>query len=201
MSKVTLDFGKFIETMKNDPSKRETALKYEKSHGPQEGLTARDQPFYKDYLGRLKIPFFVVAPKAAREYDMGLLLRLIFGSLSSDYAFSLDQDWADDPKGTPIARVSIYVSMDEEEASAMLDELTSPQLQRLLNTYLNEQVELSLLRDEEHEDDELLEDYEDLEDSLDSQFDNLFESFKSKVQTLLQEADQIANLKKMIPNL
>ena len=93
------DYGTFFKELKNDPDKREIALRYENTFGSQENLTIEDQAFYKYYLSLFSLPFPLAIPKdCPNKYDRDLFIRL---ALTTDYAFILDEDWKKHPKGTP----------------------------------------------------------------------------------------------------
>ena len=79
------------------------------------------------------------------DYDWGLIVRFIFGSFSTDYAFILDEDWKKRPRGLPTIHLAIYASTD----SKMLDELFDFQVLNILKIYLFEQMKISLIMEEE----------------------------------------------------
>ena len=140
------DYGTFFKELKNDPDKRENALRYENTFGPQENLTIEDQAFYKYYLSLFSLPFPLAIPKdCPNKYDRDLFVRLVLGSLTTDYAFILDEEWKKHPKGTPIVHLAIYASNER----GILDELLDIQVWNVIETYSSEQMLLSLTLEDE----------------------------------------------------
>ena len=155
MRSYLFDYNEFLEETKKHPTKpndKETVLKYEKLYGSQEGLTLRDQPFYKDYLSQFKIPFRVSVPvNSPDDFDWDLLLRLIFGSLSSRYALQLEKAWKEKPEIIPKVQLSITVTSGDKEIHKKLDELWDFQILRLFEIYVLEQLSLAILiKEDEH---------------------------------------------------
>ena len=143
---MEFDYGEYFKELKNDPNKRDVALRYERVFGLQENLTIEDQAFYKNYLSWFSFPFPIAIPKdCPNDYDWGLIIRFIFGSFSTDYDFILDEDWKKRPKGLPTIHLAIYASTE----SKMLDELFDLQVLYILKAYLFEQMKISLVMEEE----------------------------------------------------
>ena len=143
---MEFDYGEYFKELKNDPNKRDVALRYERVFGLQENLTIEDQAFYKNYLSWCSFPFPIAIPKdCPNDYDWGLIIRFIFGSFSTDYDFILDEDWKKRPKGLPTIHLAIYASTE----SKMLDELFDLQVLYILKAYLFEQMKISLVMEEE----------------------------------------------------
>lgn len=155
MDNYLFDYSAYFKRLKEHPIKpeeRETALKYEKLYGSQEGLTLRDQPFYKDYLSLFKIPFQVSIPVDVQEdFDWDMLIRLILGSFSSRYSLELEDEWRQNPGVIPMIQLLITANSGEKDICKSLDELYSFQVIRLFEIYVNEQLDLAILKEEEEE--------------------------------------------------
>ena len=149
MKRDFFDYNEFLEEMKKHPNKpndKKTVLKYEELFGSQEGLSVRDQPFYKDYLSQFKIPFKVSVPvDGPEDCDWDLLLRFIFGSLSSRYALQLEEEWKENPQIVPKVQLSITVTSGDQQIRKYLDDLWDFQIRRLFEIYLLEQMDLAIL--------------------------------------------------------
>ena len=159
MKRNLFDYSYFIEEMKihpNKPRDKETVMKYEKLFGSQKGLTLQDQPFYKEYLSLFRIPFKVSVPEnISDDFDWDLLLRLIFGSISSSYSLDLKREWKKNPQLDPLVQLSITVKSEDKDITRVFDKLWSFQILRLFEIYVLEQLDLAILEKEEEEKDKI----------------------------------------------
>lgn len=179
---MEFDYGEYFKELKNDPDKREVALRYERVFGSQENLTIEDQEFYKNYLSWFLFPFPIAIPKdCPNDYDWGLIIRFIFGSFSTDYAFILDEDWKKRPKGLP----TIHLAINASTESKMLDELFDLQVLNILKTYLFEQMKISLVMEEEPDE------YEDEEPNLKIALVYQYDVYKYKKSLILKTIKSI----------
>lgn len=191
-------YESFFNDMKNgDASIKycETASKYEDTFGCQDGLTIQDQSFYKDYLSQFRdedAPFQFMYPEALEgDFDWSLLYKFIFGSFSSAYSFVLDEDWEDNPEGKPLVHIVITVHSEGKEVTKTLDELWSFQILRLYEIYVNEQMDLAILREEE-EDEEVVMEKERKQRLL---------TYKKEVSSLLKEVKSRLILKRLLSTI
>lgn len=179
---MEFDYGEYFKELKNDPDKREVALRYERVFGSQENLTIEDQEFYKNYLSWFSFPFPIAIPKdCPNDYDWGLIIRFIFGSFSTDYAFILDEDWKKRPKGLP----TIHLAINASTESKMLDELFDLQVLNILKAYLFEQMKISLVMEEEPDE------YEDEEPNLKIGLVYQYDVYKYKKSLILKTIKSI----------
>lgn len=179
---MEFDYGEYFKELKNDPDKREVALRYERVFGSQENLTIEDQVFYKNYLSWFSFPFPMVIPEdCPNDYDWGLIIRFIFGSFSTDYAFILDEDWKKRPKGLPSIHLAIYASTE----SKMLDELFDLPVLNILKAYLFEQIKNSLVMEEE------LDEFEGEEPNLKIGLVYQYDFYKYKISLMLKTIKSI----------
>lgn len=139
------DFKDFVEELRNDEDKHEIINKFEQIYGNLEGKDYTDLPFYTDYLSKFVIDEELMKrielPEMLTEdFDYELLLRLVAGSFSSNYAFKhLDK--------TESERLQIAVESNGQSIVKYLDELWSFQLIRLFEIYFEEQMNLAILMD------------------------------------------------------
>lgn len=177
------NYGAFIDEMKSDDTDsryQKTVSKYEELFGCQDGLTLDDQAFYKEYLSQFhdqEKPFRVAVPQELGEdFDWELLYCLIFGSLSSDYSLNLDKEWKKNPEGLPLVHITIEVKSNDQRAIKTLDELWSFQILRLYEIYVNEQMNLAILREDGEE-----------KKGIDSEKEQKLQAYNKKVSTLLKD--------------
>lgn len=189
------NYGNFFDEMKNgqtDPKYKKTASKYEELFGCQDGLTLNDQPFFNDYLSRFQMPFQVSLPEDLEEdFDWELLYKLIMGSFSSRYSIELDKGWKENPKGIPLVHISITVNSNKKEITKTLEELWGFQIYRLYEIYMNEQMDLAVLR----------EDGENEKEGIENEREEKYLLYKKNMLILLREIKACKTINKMISNL
>lgn len=187
MDNLAFDYGTFFKRMKKDPGKRESALVYELLFGNQEGLTVQDQPFYKEYLSQFIMPFPVAIPDEG-DHDWGLLLRLIFGSFFSEYSMTLEEVWKQYPVENPMIQLAITVDFEGQCTCKNLDELFDIQICRLFEIYVDEQINLAILRQDEDGGQKM----------IDSQRERRISLYKKKSLMVVREATTHLDLMKLI---
>lgn len=185
--KIVFDYDVFFKKMKNDPAKRETALRYELLFGSQDGLTVQDQLFYKDYLSKFLMPFQVAIPFKG-DVDWGLLLSLIFGSFYTEYSMTLEEEWKQNPEVAPMIDLAITVYYEGEGVCKKLDELFDLQILRLFEIYVDEQINTAIIRQEEGGGQE----------SIDSQREQRVSLYEKKSRLVLREVASHLNLMELI---
>ena len=192
MKRDFFDYNEFLEEMKKHPNKpndKKTVLKYEELFGSQEGLSVRDQPFYKDYLSQFKIPFKVSIPvDGPEDCDWDLLLRFIFGSLSSRYALQLEKEWKENPQIVPKVQLSITVTSGDQQIRKYLDDLWDFQIRRLFEIYLLEQMDLAIL----------LKDEEDAEEGIEFEREEKIRTYRKKSLMVFKEVKAYLTLTHLI---
>ena len=113
MRNLMFDYGMFFNELKGNPDKQEKAVKYEEVFGSQKGLKVEDQSFYKEYISQFSIPFLIAIPNEG-DHDWDLLICLIFGSFSSEYALVLEDEWKKNPRGIPMVQISITAQSGDQ---------------------------------------------------------------------------------------
>ncbi len=151
------DFKLFVEELRNDSEKREIIEKYEENVEPLHGIEdVRDTLFYKEYLSQYNLPedsdFVLRVPEElSHDYDWDLLLRLALASFSSSYSLILTEQWKQMPVYEIEIMLQITVKNGSEEATKKLDELWSSQILRLFEIYIEEQMNLAIIKKEEED--------------------------------------------------
>jgi len=190
VNKRAFDYGLFFNELKNDPRKREIAIRYENVFGSQKNLTIEDQPFFQNYLSQFSIPFkIVISNDCPDDFDWELMIRYILGSVSTDYKLILDEDWKNHPKGTPTVHIAICVSTAEKNECKMLDELFDLQVLEIFKAYTYEQIKLSLVIKEESDE------YKDNELSMKDGLENQLLVYKCREFMMHKEIQSIRNKK------
>ena len=138
------DFKYFIDSLRENPEKKDIVEKYEKM---VENLpdSFEDTIIYKEYLSKfdvdwveLKLPEFI-----DDDFNWDLLLRLVIGSFSSTYVLEYDADLQK-------YELVINVSSGDKHVAKKLSELWGFQIARMYEIYVEEQMNLEILA---HEDD------------------------------------------------
>lgn len=177
-------FKDFVMDYSDNPEKVECIKQYETKYEIQDGTPIEDHPFYKDYLSRFDVDWEPVTPEV---YDMtpqnwDLLVRLVLGSFSSKYDLSLDEQWKKNPIGRPRVNLCIGVTCKDSSITKTLDELWSFQIMRLFSIYINEQIDLVGLLDDENDD-------EDCEAAmLLEEREQRIKTYRKKMENLMAEA-------------
>ncbi len=137
---MLFDFGAFIQDLRENPEKKEIVEKYEKFFGPISGWI-KDQIWFTEYLTNFKTTKFLVPDELEKDFDRALLQQLVLGSLSSDYELKWEKD--QDPE------LFIAVKSWEQSVVEKVSELRSFQVQRLYEIYIEEQLNLHILKQED----------------------------------------------------
>jgi len=137
------DFKLFIESLKENSEKKDIVEKYEKIVEPLLD-DFKDTVIYKDYLSKydtkdidLLLPEYI-----DEDFDWDLLLRLVIGSFSSTYVIEKDKEtWKDE--------LIINVSAGDKHVAKKLSELWGFQIARMYEIYIEEQMNLEILKNED----------------------------------------------------
>ncbi|HKL43959.1 MAG TPA: hypothetical protein VJ892_01630 [Candidatus Absconditabacterales bacterium] len=137
---MLFDFNSFIQDLRENPEKKEIIEKYEKHFGPISG-GIKDQSWYTEYLVKFKTTKFLVPDELEKDFDRDLLQQLVLGSFSSDYEL----------KGEKEQNPELYIAVKSGEQSVVkkISELRSFQVQRLYEIYIEEQLNLHILKQED----------------------------------------------------
>ena len=141
---MLFDFNSFIWELRENPEKKEIIEKYEKALW-EISWWLKDQVRFRDYLTNFKPQKYLVPEELENDFDRDLLEQLVIWSFSSDYELKVEDD-NDKPE--------LYIAVKSWDQSIVkkVSELRSFQIQRLYEIYVEEQLNLEILRNEEEKD-------------------------------------------------
>ena len=143
---MLFDFPAFIEELREKEDKKEIVEKYEKYFGKIQ-WDIKDQIWYTDYLSKFPTQSYLTPEDLEDDFDWDILQKLVIGSFSSDYELKQDEknEWWE-----------LYISVKSWDQSIVktVSELWSFQILRLYEIYIEEQMNLQILMNEESEDGE-----------------------------------------------
>ena len=140
---MLFDFPAFIEELREKEDKKEIVEKYEKYFWKIQ-WDIKDQIWYTDYLKEFPFQSYLTPEDLDDDFDWDILQKLVIGSFSSDYELKQDKDeWWE-----------LYISVKSWDQSIVktVSELWSFQILRLYEIYIEEQMNLQILMNEEDED-------------------------------------------------
>ena len=141
---MLFDFPAFIEELREKEDKKEIVEKYERLFWKIQ-WDIKDQIWYTDYLSKFPSQSFLTPEDLDDDFDWDILEKLVVGSFSSDYELKQedkDGDW------------ELYIAVKSWDQSIVktVSELWSFQILRLYEIYIEEQMNLQILMNEEDED-------------------------------------------------
>ncbi len=137
---MLFDFNAFIQELRENPEKKETIEKYEKIVWTISG-NIKDQIWFTEYLIKFNATKYLVPEELERDFDWDLLQQLVLWSFSSDYELKVEKD------KTP--ELYIAVKSGDQSVVKKVSELRSFQIQRLYEIYIEEQINLHILKQED----------------------------------------------------
>ena len=140
---MLFDFPAFIEELREKEDKKEIVEKYEKFFWKIQ-WDIKDQVWYTDYLSQFKPQSYLTPEDLEDDFDWDMLQKLVIGSFSSDYELKQDgKDWG----------WELYIAVKSWDQSIVktVSELWSFQILRLYEIYIEEQMNLQILMNEENE--------------------------------------------------
>ena len=145
---MLFDFPAFIEELKEKDDKKEIVEKYEKYFGKIQ-WDIKDQIWYTDYLSKFSFQNYLTPEDLEDDFDWDMLQKLVVGSFSSDYELKeqeKDEWW------------ELYIAVKSWDQSIVktVSELWSFQIIRLYEIYVEEQMNLQILMNEEDDEKEAL---------------------------------------------
>ena len=145
---MLFDFPAFIEELREKEDKKEIVEKYEK-HFWKIQWDIKDQIWYTDYLSKFWFQSYLTPEDLEDDFDWDILQKLVIGSFSSDYELKeqeKDEWW------------ELYIAVKSWDQSIVktVSELWSFQIIRLYEIYIEEQMNLQILMNEEADEKEAL---------------------------------------------
>ena len=140
---MLFDFPAFIEELREKEDKKEIVEKYEKYFWKIQ-WDIKNQIWYTDYLSQFPTQAYLTPEDLEDDFDWDILQKLVIGSFSSDY--ELKQDDKD-------GKWDLYIAVKSWDQSIVktVSELWSFQILRLYEIYIEEQMNLQILMNEEEE--------------------------------------------------
>ena len=141
---MLFDFPAFIGELREKEDKKEIVEKYEKLFWKIQ-WDIKDQVWYTEYLSKFPTQSYLTPEDLDDDFDWDILEKLVIGSFSSDYELKQegkDGDW----------ELYIAVKSGDQSIVKTVSELWSFQILRLYEIYIEEQMNLQILMNEEDED-------------------------------------------------
>ena len=140
---MLFDFPAFIEELREKEDKKEIVEKYEKYFWKIQ-WDIKNQIWYTDYLSQFSTQAYLTPEDLEDDFDWDILQKLVIGSFSSDY--ELKQDDKD-------GKWELYIAVKSWDQSIVktVSELWSFQILRLYEIYIEEQMNLQILMNDEEE--------------------------------------------------
>lgn len=145
---MLFDFPAFIQELREKEDKKEIVEKYEKLFWEIK-WDIKDQSWYTDYLTQFKPQSYITPEDLEDDFDWDLLEKLVAWSFSSDYELKEAE------KGKWF---ELYIAVKSWDQSIVktVSELWSFQVLRLYEIYIEEQMNLQILMNEEADEREAL---------------------------------------------
>jgi len=106
---------------------------------------AVEEMAFWDYLEKIKPLPYHFSEDDKSEFDHDLFLRLVVGSLSSDYKLSFTDEFSELPE------LLIHAKSNGLSIAKKISEVSSSQLADLIYIYLKEQISLQLIKQDQNE--------------------------------------------------
>ncbi len=148
------DLKDFLDNLKENPQKKDTYEKYNNLIHPLDNISnIKELKIYsylkkfetRELLNYLKKPEFW-----DEDFDYDILLKLVFGSFSSesDFIFDIKEEKM---------RLFIVVKANEKKVKKYLNELWGFQIARMFEIYIEEQMNLFILAAEDEKEKKIVE--------------------------------------------
>ena len=164
-------YSEYVAQAKLTPKRLAAIQRYEKRFGINKDFYFEEHPIYKDYLSKFSFDWELTIPEDASFFDApdwDLLIKLVVGSFSTSYSFSLDDGWKRHPSKKIKVRLAITVSGQGKKITKYIDDLWSFQIMSLYRSYMSEQIDVIL----ETKDDEL-DEYRQLKETRIKKFEKI----------------------------
>ncbi len=138
---MLFNFQEFIEVSRVNKEKWEFLKKYEEKVWPIK-WDIKDQPWFIEYVSKFKKLQYLVPQKLLHDFDWWILMQLVVSSFSSVYEYKkfVTKKWIE------WYNLYITVSNGEKSITKTVLELYPKQIERLFEIYIDEQMNLHLLK-------------------------------------------------------
>jgi hypothetical protein len=143
---MLFDFKSFVDELREKPEKKQIVEKYEQLFGDITGGIT-DQKWYIDYVSKFEPINYATPEELADDFDWKLLLQIVASSFSSTYEFRMEDD---------MVEMYISVTADDGQVTKRVSELWAFQILRLYEIYIEEQINLQILMEENEDENEAL---------------------------------------------
>lgn len=145
---MLFDFQSFVSELRENEDKKEIIEKYEKLFWEIK-WDIKDQIRYTEYLSQFPTQLYLTPEDLDDDFDWDILEKLVLGSFSSDYEFKQnDEKWW--------FELFIAVKSGDQSIVKTVSELWSFQILRLYEIYIEEQMNLHVLLNEDLEEKDAL---------------------------------------------
>ncbi len=145
---MLFEYSSFIEELRDKPEKKEIVTNYERLVEPIYP-NIEDQLWFKEYLSLFNPVKYLTPEELGNDFDWDLLLRLVAGSFSSNYFMEKESD----TKGNHF-ELFISVKSGDQKIVKKASELWSFQILRLYEIYIEEHMNLQILKAEDENENE-----------------------------------------------
>lgn len=140
---LLFNFQEFISEMREQEDKKTLIEQYEAVFWPIQWDIV-DQIWYRDYIAKFDPIEYVTPEEMENDFDWELLQRLIVGSFASEYALSKNPE-------TGLSELTISIKNGDQSITKMISELWSFQILRLFEIYVEDQMSMALVYQEEEQ--------------------------------------------------
>lgn len=140
---LLFNFQEFIAEMREKEDKKDIISRYEELYGPIQ-WDIYDQIWYREYLEKFSPVSYATPEEMDEDFDWDLLLRLILGSFSSDYQLAMNEE-------RNLNDLIITVKNGDQSITKTIAELWSFQILRIYEIYIEEQLNMEIIRAEDEE--------------------------------------------------
>jgi len=145
---MLFDFQSYVAELREKDEKKETVEKYEKFFGTIQG-DIKDQLWYKEYVSKFSPMSYLVPEEIKDDFDWDMLIQLVAASFSSDGVF-------DSQNEKPQPDFVISVQSGDQVVVKKVSELWGFQILRLFEIYIEEQMNLQILIEEDEKEKEAI---------------------------------------------
>lgn len=145
---MLFDFQSYVAELREKDEKKETVEKFEKFFGPIQG-DIKDQNWYQEYVSKFSPMPYLVPEEIKDDFDRDILIQLVAASFSSDGVFDMQNE-----KDKPDFVIS--VQSGDQVVVKKVSELRGFQILRLFEIYIEEQMNLQILIQEDEKEKEAI---------------------------------------------
>ncbi len=154
---MLFDYKNYLQELREHakPEKRKIIERWDKVSNAD---SIQEEPYYA-YLKKFKTLPYKIPEELSNDFDWELLLQLAASSFSSELAFVFtdSEENVEFTKEMLLPELSIDVSSENQRVCKDVSELWSFQILRLFEIYLEEQINLHMLKTEDDSENDAIE--------------------------------------------